>query len=179
MGELTFRFCVLSQMLQIARVANNFSFYPINAGMKRTGKTFWEFSEFGGRLWKGKVLAPFSSVVIYGLLIASSLLFAMLCVCMFENTLKMPKYGKFVMILVSVKNEYKVFILENISGKVFVKKRCFLFCLCEPAINNILPLLKDLSYYFPPSLNSVILPLVSRKPYRWMWRDKRVPSLWS
>ena len=57
-------------------------FYPIKERVKRTGKTFENFLSKGGRLCKGKILAPFSSVVIYGLLIASSLL-KMLCVCVF------------------------------------------------------------------------------------------------
>ena len=37
------------------------------------------------------------------------LTFEMLCVCLLENTLKIPKYGNFVMILVSVENVYKMF----------------------------------------------------------------------
>ena len=46
---------------------------------------------------------------------------------MFENILKMPKYDNFVMILVSVKNAYKVFVFENISEKsVYVKDVLFL-----------------------------------------------------
>ena len=91
--------------------------------MKRTGNTFEIFLGSGGRLRKGKVLAPFSSVVIYGLLITYLTLFEMLCVCVFEYILKkMPKYRNFSMILVSVKNVYKVFVFENISEKVIVKK---------------------------------------------------------
>ena len=92
-------------------------FYPIKEMVKRTGKTFETFLSSGGRLWKGKVLAPFSSVVIYGLLISSSLL-KMLGECV---SLKMPKFGNFVMILVSVENAYKVFILKIFQKSVCVK----------------------------------------------------------
>ena len=42
--------------------------------------------------------------------------------CKFENILKMPKFDNFVMILVSVQNTYKVFIL-----KIFQKRSV----LCE------------------------------------------------
>ena len=37
-------------------------------GEKNIKITFESFLSKGGRLWKGKVLAPFPSVVIYGLL---------------------------------------------------------------------------------------------------------------
>ena len=58
----------------------------------------------------------------------------------------MPKCGNFVMILVSIENAYKMFIL-----KIFVEEcYCVKNVLCEQAINNILPLLKGLSCYFPP-----------------------------
>ena len=44
-------------------------FYPTNERVKRTEKYLFEnFQSKGGRLWKGKVLAPFPSVVFYGLL---------------------------------------------------------------------------------------------------------------
>ena len=53
--------------------------------------------------------------------------------------------------------------------KIFQKSVCEKdICFCEQAINSILPLLKSLSPYFPPPLDSAILPLVSREPYRWM-----------
>ena len=70
------------------------------------------------------------------------------------------------MILVSVKNAYKMLVFENISEKKVFVKRCFEKR--EQAINSILPLLKELSCYFPPPLDSAILPLVSRNPYHWM-----------
>ena len=39
----------------------------------------------------------------------------------FENILKMPKYDNFVMILVLVKNAYRVFVFENTSKSVLEK----------------------------------------------------------
>ena len=64
MGELTWVFRVWSQLLQIARVATYFSFIQQMERAKRTGKTFRDvFLSSRGRLWKRKVLEPFSSVV--------------------------------------------------------------------------------------------------------------------
>ena len=98
-------------------------FYPIKEKVKRTGKTFWEFFlSSGGRLWKGKVLTPFSSVVIYGLLIAWSLWNA-LCLCKFENILKTPSYDKLCNDSRIVENVYKVLVL-----KIFVWKGMFERC---------------------------------------------------
>ena len=65
----------------------------------------------------------------------------------------MPKYNNFVMILVSVKNMYKVFVFKNISEKVFVKNMFWNFR--EKAIKNYLPT-QSLSCYFSPTLDSDI-----------------------
>ena len=58
--------------------------------MKRTEKTF--FREFlskggGGRLWKGKVLEPFLSIVFHGLLGTCSFFeIAFVCLCALKKT---------------------------------------------------------------------------------------------
>ena len=51
-------------------------FYPIRKGGKEQERPYLILSS-GGRLYKGKVLAPFVSMVIHGLLIASSLMFSL------------------------------------------------------------------------------------------------------
>ena len=59
-------------------------------GKKNIKRPFRDFLSKGGRLWKGKVLAPFPSVVIYRLLDASSFEKCFVFVCLkkyFENTL--------------------------------------------------------------------------------------------
>ena len=57
-------------------------FYPTKEGVKRTEKDPSRlFLSKGGRLWKRKLLAPFPSVVIYGLLDAKLILkYLVLCV---------------------------------------------------------------------------------------------------
>ena len=72
------------------------------------------------------------------------------------------------------KNVYKVLTFENILWKVLV---CF---------KDVLKFLWASNYehstyskslcFFPPPLDNVILPLVSKKPYHWMWRDMRGSS---
>ena len=50
--------------------------------MKRTEKyLFSRFLSTRGRLWKGKVLAPFPSMVFHGLLGTCSFLKLLVCVC--------------------------------------------------------------------------------------------------
>ena len=70
------------------------------------------------------MLAPFPSVVIYELLIASSLLKILLCVCDLKIFLKSQSMANFVMILISVlKNAYKVF--EKVSFESVMCKNDF------------------------------------------------------
>ena len=80
------------------------------------------------------MLAPFSSLVIYGLLIASSLFENALC-CVFEKYFENAN-GKasFVMILVR-KNVYKVLIF----CKCFKFERCFeSVCVCFENSKDVL-----------------------------------------
>ena len=68
-GRTNLRFCVcVRKCFGLARVATEFLFYPKERS-KSTWKTFEIVFGFGGRLLKGKVLAPFSSMVFYGLLV--------------------------------------------------------------------------------------------------------------
>ena len=46
---------------------------------------------------------------------------------MFENILKIPKYGSFLMILVSVKNAYKVFVFLKVFQKSVCEKDVLFF----------------------------------------------------
>ena len=70
------------------------------------------FLSSGGRLWKGKVLAPFPSVVAYGLLATTSLLKILFCVSIFEDILERRlSAANFVMILVSLIMYTKCFCL--------------------------------------------------------------------
>ena len=75
----------------LARVATDFLFYP-KGKVKKHGKNLLRcLVGSGGRLWKGKVLAPFSSMVIHGLLVTCfrslafdfQLLEMVVCVCVF------------------------------------------------------------------------------------------------
>ena len=66
------------------------------------------FLSKGGRLWKGKVLAPFPSVVLHGLLEVCSF-FKMLLCFVFEIFRKLLSTTNFVMFLGIVENVYKVF----------------------------------------------------------------------
>ena len=83
------------------------------------------FLSSGGSLWKGKVLEPFSSAVIYWLLISWSLWNA-LCLCKFENILKTPKFGKLYNDSRIIENVYKVLAL-----KIFCLKMSFWKSQCE------------------------------------------------
>ena len=84
--------------------------------------------------------------------------------CKFENISKMPKFGNFVMILISVENAYKVFVLKIFQNSVCVKRDVFM----SRRLKAIY-LLISLSRYFPLPLDSVVLLLVSRNPYHWMF----------
>ena len=68
--------------------------------------------EFGGKLYKGKVLTPFVSMVIHGLLcLAHFNLLCLKCGVCLENILNARVRFNFIIILVSVlKNLYKVFL---------------------------------------------------------------------
>ena len=56
-------------------------------GEKNRKRPFSRVSEYGGRLWKGKVLAPFPSVVFHELLEVCSF-FKCFVLYVFENVLK-------------------------------------------------------------------------------------------
>ena len=99
-GERTdLGFCVcVRKCFSLARVATDFLFYS-KERLKSTGKNLLRCSMgSGGRLWKGKVLAPFPSMVIHGLLVTwffrSLALFFdcfekwCVCGCFFENVLE-------------------------------------------------------------------------------------------
>ena len=70
----------------VSKSRSRLFFYPTNERVKRTEKDLFDsFLSKGGRLWKGKVLAPFRSVVFHGLLGTFSFLkIAFVFVC-FEN----------------------------------------------------------------------------------------------
>src|SRR3954469_335330 len=74
---------MLSHFLKIPRVATDLLFYPIKERfIKEIEKRPLRNSGYGGRLYKGKVLAPFVSMVIHGLLsFLSSLVFRSLFNC--------------------------------------------------------------------------------------------------
>ena len=84
-GELTWLFCIWSQMLQLARVATDFSFIQ-KGKVKKHRKNLWDcFLSSEGRLWKGKVLAPFLSMVFHGLLGTCSSFKLLVCVLCFKK----------------------------------------------------------------------------------------------
>ena len=65
------------------------------------------------------------------------------------------------------KNVYKVLTFENISWKsVGVFEICFEMFVSKQL--RAFYLLKKSVCSFPPPLDSVILPLISKKPYYWM-----------
>ena len=80
----------LAHLFGLARVATDFLFYP-KGKVKKHRKDLWDvFLGSGGRWWKGKLLAPFSSMVIHGLLVTCfrslALIFDCLklwCMCVF------------------------------------------------------------------------------------------------
>ena len=132
-------------------------FYPIKERVKRTGNTFqYIFLSSGGRLWKGKVLASFSFVVIHGLLVASSLwkncfawnVFVIGFECIFEKCLCL---GKLCNDSPLYNNVYKVLTFENISLKVLVFERYLFWNVCEQATTRILPTQKKY-FFFSSSL---------------------------
>ena len=113
-GEMTWVLRFIANVTDI-KSCHRLFFYPIKESVKRTGNTFWEFSWVpGGRLWKGNVLAPFSSVVIYRLLISWSLWNAF-CLWKFKNILKTTKFGKLCNDSRIIDNVYKMFVLTNVS----------------------------------------------------------------
>ena len=69
----------------VSKSRHRLFFYPTKERVKRTEKDLFEmFLSKGGRLWKGKVLAPFPSVVFHGLLEVCSFFKRLLCF-VFEN----------------------------------------------------------------------------------------------
>ena len=141
-------------------------FYPKGKAEKNR-KDFWDyFLSSWDRLWKGKVLSSFASIVIYGLLLLSrSLVFVWKCaLCGFlKYFVKKPLSRKtFVMILVC-KNVYKVLsfwkcfevwkMVLNFFLKVLVfvlkisKDVCFE---SEKATRNNLPTQMSFLYIFIP-----------------------------
>ena len=62
----------------------NFLLSNKGKGEKNRKRPFREFLSKGGRLWKGKVLASFPSVVFHGVLGTFSF-FEIACVCVFEK----------------------------------------------------------------------------------------------
>ena len=57
------------KMSRLARVATGFYFIQLlRKGIKEQEKTFLKDFGFGGKIYKGKVLAPFVSTIIRGLL---------------------------------------------------------------------------------------------------------------
>ena len=101
-GELTWCFAFVFALVRFSK--SRYRLFILSKGKaKKHRKDLWDvFLGSGGRLWKAKVLALFSSMVIHGLLVTCfrSLAFAfklfemVLCVCGFENVLKkMPCLG--------------------------------------------------------------------------------------
>ena len=81
----------------VSKSRHHLLFYPTKERVKRTKKyLFRDFLSKGGRLWKGKVLAPFPSVVFHGLLSTCSFLKISSVFMYFE------KFACFMIILVSV-----------------------------------------------------------------------------
>ena len=92
MAELTIYtgFAFLFSNVVVSKSHHHLFFYPTKERVKRTKKDLFEsFLSMGGRLWKGKVLAPFPSVVFHGLLEVCSFFNMLLCF-VFENVLKTP-----------------------------------------------------------------------------------------
>ena len=88
---------------------------------------------------------------------------------MFENIFKMPKFDKLCNDSRIVDNAYKVFVLKIFQKSVCVKKVFEVFA--SKRLRTIY-LLKSLSCYFSFPLDSAILSLVNRKPYRWMFEGR-------
>ena len=65
---------------------------------------------------------------------------------------------------------------ENNSWKCWCVERCFVLkCLWERNY-ECSTYSKGSVYSFPPPLDNVILPLICKKPYHWMWRGRRGSS---
>ena len=80
-GRTDCGFAFVFANVAVSKSRHRLLFYPTKERVKRTEKYLSRlFLSKGGRLWKGKVLAPFPSVVIYRLLVASSFENA-LCLC--------------------------------------------------------------------------------------------------
>ena len=90
----------------------------------------------------------------------------MLCVCMFEKYFeKCLSAPIFVMILVSLRTHTKCLFLKIFQKSVCVKRDIFLWA----SDYELSTYSKSLSRYFTFPLDSAILPLLSRKPYHWMF----------
>ena len=169
-----------SQMFRFSKSRHRL-FILSKGKVKKHRTDLWDvFLGSGGRLWKGKVLAPFSSMVIHGLLVTCfrSLVFVfqlfemVLCVWFWKYFEKEAIIvATFVMILVWTYT--KVYcLLKNVSmfESLFwenVLKLCCevflkigrMFASFDQVTKSCLPyLLKDLSYVFNP-FNSVASPL--------------------
>ena len=84
------------QNVAVSKSRHRLLFYPTKERVKRTEKDLFEnFLSKGGRLWKGKVLAPFPSVVFYGLLDASSCFKNCLCFVCFEKFFVLLHFNPF------------------------------------------------------------------------------------
>ena len=82
-GKLTLLVLRFIANVAVSKSRHRLFFYPNKGKGENNRKDLSRvFLSKGDRLWKGKMLVPFPSVVIYGLLVASSLL-QMLCVCVF------------------------------------------------------------------------------------------------
>ena len=80
------------------------------------------------------------------------------------------------MILVSIRMHTKCFdFWKYFIWKCWCVWKIFWEMVCEQATTNVLPTQK-VFFSFPPPLDNVILLFVSKKPYHWMWRDRRGSS---
>ena len=65
-GELTWCFLRLITIIAFSKSRHRLFFYP-KGKAKKNRQDLWDvFLSSGGRLWKGEVLAPFSSMVFHG-----------------------------------------------------------------------------------------------------------------
>ena len=135
----------------------------------------------GGTLYKGKVLAPFVSMVIHGLLIAWSLMFFLsekVCESCLENVLK--REFNFVMILVRMYTKYlSRLILKNSLEKynlvmilVWMYTKWWFSRTCKVwGVENVLgydPVIE--SYTYPRSL--WVFPILRRVKLSLLLRSK-------
>ena len=92
----------------VSKSRHRLFFYPIRKGGKEQERPYFRFLGSGGTLYKGKVLAPFVSMVIHGLLIAGSLILFFLSEKVLVNGLEkvLKREFNFVMILVWMYTKY-------------------------------------------------------------------------